>query len=325
MADTLTYRSDVTNADTQTFYDETLLRRAHPYEVHANHAQQRPMPANKGDTVLFRRYEHLSLATTPLSEGTTPDGQAMSKTDIKATPLQYGDYIHITDVVDLQARDPVLTEAAELLGEQMGKTRDVIVRDAILQEYVDNVGTGDYDKADGGNDQLAQEDIETAMDNLLTANARFITSSIRPSTGYNTVPIRPAYIAIMHPKFRTAVEAMSDFTPVSQYPSNENILDGEWGAVLNVRIVFTTLADDADGSSGSSLYGATNDNPVIPVFGSDAYGVTEITGGSATNIVKSEGGTSDPLNQRQTSGWKLWMTAKILNPKFMTLIRNVTK
>ena len=51
----------------------------------------------------------------------------------------------------------------------------------------------------------------------------------------------------------------------------------------------------------------------------DAYGVTEITGGGLEHIVKQMGsaGTSDPLNQRATCGWKAtgddWITIEPLS------------
>jgi len=271
------------------------------------------MPQNAGDKIHFRRYESLGLATTPLNEGTNPDGKNLSVTDIQAILDQYGDFVHITDQVDLMARDPVLTESAELLGEQMGKTRDVLVRDHVVGGYYDGISGSGYDEVDAGGDTLTTTDIENAIDKLLGNDARFITSAIRPSTGYNTTPIRPAFVAIINPDLRQTVAAMSGFVPVVEYPSNENILDGELGAYSNIRFIMSTQA------LGS---GAKSSNYDIPVFATDAYGVTELTGGAATNIVKVSGGTSDPLELRRTSGWKMLLTAMILNPKFMTMITN---
>ncbi len=310
--------SDIKNSAIQTWYDNVLLRRAQPYEVHGNFGQTRPMPQNQGNTVLFRRYEDLGLAKTPLTEGTTPEGSNLSVTDVTAVLAQYGDYINITDIVDLESRDPVLTEAAELLGEQMGKTRDSLIRDFVVGDYYTESGdggSGDYTAEDGGGSAISDTNIENAIDHLLTANARFLTSVVRPSTGYNTTPIRPAFVAIAHPNMRTSIESLTGFTPVSQYPSNENIMDGEWGAIKNIRFLLTTQAY-ASGEKSS--------NYVMPIFAQDAYGITELTGGAASNIVKDHGsaGAGDPLNQRATSGWKMLMTGTVLNPKFMTLIAN---
>lgn len=60
------------------------------------------------------------------------------------------------------------------------------------------------------------------------------------------------------------------------------------------------------------------------VIGANAYGVTEITGGGAEIIVKplGSGGTSDPLNQRATVGWKATMVAKRLVEEYMVRIES---
>ena len=51
----------------------------------------------------------------------------------------------------------------------------------------------------------------------------------------------------------------------------------------------------------------------------DAYGMTRISGAAIKNIIKplGSGGSADPLDQRQTSGWKATFVAKILNQDFM--------
>ncbi len=326
MADFTTHYSDVKNTNIQTFYDSTLLRRAQPYIIHEVVGQQRPMASKQGNQILFRRYESLNLATTPLTTGETPDGQSMSKTDVLGSLKQYGDFIGIDDWVDLVGRDPHLTEAAELLGEQMGQTRDTLIKWMIPGEYLKNVGSGTsgYDSVDGSDDALAEDDIESAIDNLTGNNARFVTNVVKPSTGYNTTPIRPAFVAFVHPDLRQKVEAMSNFVPVSEYPSQESIMDAEWGAVKNVRFLMSTLADAKELDTYHNVSG--NNNYTIPVYGTNAFGVTEVTGGAASNIVKAfgSGGASDPLDQRATSGWKMALTATILNPAFMTVIYNVT-
>ncbi len=55
------------------------------------------------------------------------------------------------------------------------------------------------------------------------------------------------------------------------------------------------------------------------LFAKDAYGVTPMTGHSLENIVKplGSGGSTDPLNQRATSGWTAFTQAIILNDAFM--------
>ncbi len=65
------------------------------------------------------------------------------------------------------------------------------------------------------------------------------------------------------------------------------------------------------GAKGRSIYSTI-------ILGADAYGTTEITGGGLEMIVKQlgAGGTSDPLNQRATTGWKATKTAVLLVDEF---------
>jgi len=78
-------------AEVNNFYDRTLLTRALPLLVHTRWAQIRDIPRNAGTkTIKFRRYANLTAATTPLSEGVTPEGSQLSVTDITATVAQYG-------------------------------------------------------------------------------------------------------------------------------------------------------------------------------------------------------------------------------------------
>ena len=118
-------------AGVNNYYDKLLLARAQPALIHTFAAQQRPIPSKNSDTIKFRRYTNLATATTPLTEGTTPAGQALSVTDMTAQVEQYADYVTITDKVSFVVEDNVLNEATELLGQQMGETVDELVRDVL--------------------------------------------------------------------------------------------------------------------------------------------------------------------------------------------------
>ncbi|MEW6096558.1 MAG: N4-gp56 family major capsid protein, partial [bacterium] len=60
------------------------------------------------------------------------------------------------------------------------------------------------------------------------------------------------------------------------------------------------------------------------IFGTDAYGVTEIRGNGVKTIIKDFGssGTADPLEQRATAAWKAWYVAEILNDAFMVRVES---
>src|SRR5438067_6399897 len=115
----------------QAFYDRNLLDRAIPADVHGRFGQVRPIKTRSGNQIKFRRYESLAPATTALTEGVTPAGNSLTVTDVTANLAQYGDFLTVSDMVDLTNQDPVLTEAGTVLGEQGGVTVDIVRRDVM--------------------------------------------------------------------------------------------------------------------------------------------------------------------------------------------------
>jgi len=118
--------------DTQAFYNKTLLIRALPNLVHDKFGQQRPIPMSSTRKQTFRRYNALAVNTTALTEGVTPAGKSLAKTDVTATLSQYGDFVTVSDIATWASRDAVLTEAAEVLGEQGGQSVDQVWRDIVV-------------------------------------------------------------------------------------------------------------------------------------------------------------------------------------------------
>ena len=114
------------SAEYKTFYDKELIKMAGPNLVYSQFAQKRNIPKNGGKTIEFRKFKPLAKATTPLTEGVTPDGQALDVTSMTATVGQYGGFFRITDLLDLTAIDPIMTETVDLIGDQAGRTVDTL-------------------------------------------------------------------------------------------------------------------------------------------------------------------------------------------------------
>ena len=79
----------------------------------------------------------------------------------------------------------------------------------------------------------------------------------------------------------------------------------------------TVLFSQDAGALGQDVYSTL-------ILGDDAYGTTKIADGGLQHIVKplGSGGTSDPLDQRSTVGWKAAKTAKILVEQYMVRIES---
>ena len=316
-----TTRTQITKENTE-FYDRVLLYRAVAFFVHTKWAQVRDIPRNGGTNVIkFRRYGNLTAATTALTEGQTPTGSQLSITDVSATVAQYGDYVTITDRIDYESKDPVLTEAAEILGDQMGDTLDQLTRDVLAAgTVVYYSGASSTARVTvGSTDLIDADDIKIAVRTLKNAKARRVTRMINASTGVATEPVNAAYIGLCHPNTTYTLKGLTGFTSVEKYASTVNVMEGEVGKLDEVRFVESTNCKvfTAGGESSIDVYATL-------IMGSDAYGITRISGEAVRNIIKPLGsaGTSDPLEQRATSGWKATFVAKILNDAFMVRIEH---
>ena len=93
------------SAEMKTYYEKRLLDAAEPNLVHDQFGTKYPIPKNGGKTIEFRKYSALGKALTPLTEGVTPAGNKLNVDTILATVDQYGDWIQISDVLDLTAID----------------------------------------------------------------------------------------------------------------------------------------------------------------------------------------------------------------------------
>ncbi len=302
----------------QVFYDRNLLVRAVSNFVHTRWGQQRDIPANAGETIKFRRYGNLSVATTPLSEGVTPTGSQLSVTDITATPLQYGDYVTLSDYVNFTTLDPLLTETAAVLGDQAGDTLDQLCRDVLVAgttvQYA-STAVSRVTVATGMTLDVAE--VREAVRTLEENKAKMIMEQIDAEDAYNTTPIGKAYVGIVHPRTIFDLKAVTGYVPVVKYSSQSNIMEDEKGAVDDVRFVSSPNSKVFAGAGASSI-----DVYATLILGRDAYGISRISGKALQNIIKPLGAGEDPLNQRATSGWKATFVAKRLNESFMIRIEH---
>ncbi len=304
-------------AGVNNFYDRKMLKAARPLLVHLRWGQVRDIPQHESLTIKFRRYTLLTEATTALSEGVTPSGSQLSITNITAVVAQYGDYVTLTDKLLLTTLDPVLSETADILGQQAGNTLDILCRDVIGAGTTINYASTAVSTATVTAAMLiTRDEVRQSVRTLQSNNARKMTRMVNPSTGFNTSPINAAFIGICSPGTLFDLKNISGWIRVEEYANKSDVMDGEVGALDDVRFVMTTNA-------------LTEGNGTITVhhtliLAMDFYGITRISGAAMKNIIKPLGssGAADPLDQRQTSGWKATFVAKILNEAFASRIEH---
>jgi N4-gp56 family major capsid protein len=310
-------------AEVNNFYDRVMLTRAIPLFVHGFYGQLRKIDNRAGTNVIkFRRYGNLTAATTALTEGTTPGGSQLSVTDITATALQYGDFVTITDIVNDQAIDPVLTDSSEILGDQMGDTNDQLARDILAAGTTIQYASTAVSRVTVATAMTINDtEIKKAVKTLKNGKAKKITRIAGGGVNVGTIPINACYIGIVHPNSTYNLKAATGWAPVETYAANVGtLLPGEVGKLDEVRFIESTNAKvfTGAGAAGIDVYGTI-------ILGADAYGVIDLGNSQASGVIYQgfgSAGSADPLNQRATLGWKEYFVAKILNDAFMIRIEH---
>lgn len=297
------------SAEMKTYYEKRLLDQAEPLLVHDQFGDKYPIPANNGKTIEFRKYESLPKATEPLTEGVTPNAQALTVTPMTATVKQYGGWAAITDVLQLTAIDNNITQATKVLASQAGRTLDTVTREVLA----------------GGTNVIyapAGDTAVTSRANLTTASVLtpdLIDQAATALKAQNADTIGESYVAIVHPYVAYDLRRNPEWIDVHKYASPENIYNGEIGKLGGVRFVETTEAKIVSNKATSPI------NIFCTLFlGADAYGKTKVEGSGLEVIVKQKGssGSADPLNQRSSVGWKAIKCAERLSEEYMVRVES---
>ena len=300
------------SVENKTFYDRALLESAKPNLVHGQFGQKRPIPKNGGKKIEFRRYGVLPKALTPLTEGVTPDGRKLSVSAIEAEVKQYGDYVALSDVLEMTAIDNNVLEATKAIGNQAGLTLDTVTRN-IMQTgtnvyYCPKLG------ADGRKTEVTSRADLDATCKLTVDAIKKVTAILKAA---NAPKINGDYVAIIYPY--AAYDLMSDpkWEDWHKYTTSDNLYSGEIGRIAGVRFVETSEAQIVAEPSKPAVF-------CTLILGENAYGITEVTGGGLKTIIKQLGsaGTADPLDQRSTVGWKAMQTAEILQEPYMVRVES---
>ena len=357
MFDTQVTTQESLSPEMKTYYEDTLIDNAEPKLVHDQFGDKYPIPKNNGKTIEFRKYAALPKALTPLTEGVTPTGNSLSVSTKEATINQFGDYIKLSDMLQLTTIYNNVIQSTKLLGSQSGRTLDTITREIV------NAGTNVIyaDKADGS-EVLSRKaltlDSELSVDTIFRAVAQLKSMNADGISGGE-------FVAIIHPFVSYALMRSDDWVSIHQYKNPENIYRGEIGTIGGVRFVesteakifaedgcpeFYSLTKDTKFVAGKTYYTKSGETysaaSVTPgsavvadtyyekhytaifstlVIGSHAYAVTDVTGGGLEHIIKQLGYGDDPLNQRSSVGWKATKTAEILSDEYMVRIESCVK
>lgn len=227
------------------------------------------LPKMVGRTAQWFRYSNFTANTTNTTEGTVGTSQTLSSRILSATVSQYTSYITVSDLLQDTALDPVVQNAAELLGYQAGLSVDTICRNII------DSGTGASASMLGATFRVAD---------LRNQRSQMQGVDIEPSDGNE-------FLTIMHPFVSfdlvndPAAGGLADIfkytapmpTPLVKYEDR-----GVVTHVAGCKVIESTNVKITSGSP--NLYR-------VYIFGKGAVGAVDLEGRGPNKI-------SDPRKQR---------------------------
>lgn len=303
-----------------------FLMRALPYLVLEKYLDMKPLPTNSTKVAIFRRYEALERALTPLVEGVTPVGKNIRSTDVSCTLQQYGDFVQLTDQIADFHEDPVLQEYIGITAEQAAQTLET------LRYNILKAGTNVFFSGSG----------ITARGNVVTAitlgeqrkitrafkrqNVGYITQQTASTPNWGTVNVRASYIGLIHPDCENNIRALAGFKDAVDYGAKVPVDSFEIGSVEDVRYIRSTIFSsfpDEGGAKGAMVSTSGVNADVYPILYLGAHCAASVPlkgkGAITAPIVRNPGtiSDSDKLGQRGHVGWKAYFGAVILNQLFM--------
>lgn len=318
-ATTMTTETGSLSAEMKTFYEKRLLDQAEPLLVHNQFGDKYPIPANNGKKIEFRKYSALPKALTALTEGVTPAGNSLTVTTVEGTVKQYGDWIQLSDMLQMTAIDNNVVQATKLLSSQAGRTLDTVTREVL---------------AGGTNVMYAPKVVDGAETEVLSRSTLTPECVLTPFVvmraaatleAMNTPKINGSYVLIIHPYCRETLQESPGWVDVVKYKEGNNTFSGEIGKIGDVRVVTTSEAKVINDSTCPVVESSTYYSVFTSLLlGANAYGVTELENGGLQHIVKQLGYGEDPLNQRSSCGWKATSVAVRLCEEYMVRIESLS-
>lgn len=284
-----------------TFYKTRVLETLKPNLVFGQFAEKKEIPKGNGKTIQFRRFSRLKPATTPLTEGTPPAGKQLTVTDINPVLAQYGDYVKTSDLLEMTAIDPIISEELDVLSFQAKDTLDIVDRNEL------ETSPNNRFSSKGTTPVSAP----AMLDLTATMKVADIFDAARELKRKDVPPFADgAYVAVMHPDVATDLMKSPEWLDVHKYATPENIYNGEVGKIGNVRVVETTNAKVSAEAVSGGKYAAVYTTYVL---GKGSFTETDLEGNGLKIIVKPAGsaGSADPLDQVSTVGWKAAKAVKI--------------
>lgn len=324
-----------------------MLEHAQPIIVLGDFGEQKQMPKNNTDTLVFRRVLPFGAVTTGsginnsqyvgtpvitagnfvLSEGTTPNSNTVSFQDVSVQLQNFGVLYKFSSKLENLYEDDVPSEMVKLVGETMGEILE-LVRYGVLKAGTQVIYSNGASRG-SVNSPISLNKIRMAARVLEANRARRITTKLSPSVNFATKAVQPAYLVFVHTDAEADVRNLPNFTRVEEYGTGKPVHEREIGAVEQFRFITSPLLVPFTGTGSAatngmvSIGGSAVDVYPFLVVAESAWGQVALKGMDAITprIIRSgDTNHANPLGMFGYVGASTWFNAVRLNDAWMARV-----
>lgn len=219
------------------FYDTYLLENAREEMIFSQLGKKQPM---KGRKCEWRKFNTFAKALTPLTEGVIPTGQNFGMTSITCETTQHGDYVAVSDRLEMEAIDPIIAGATEEMGAAEGETFDTLTRNVLI------AGTSVAYCPAGSTpvtSRLGLDSTATLTSAMINKAVTFLKKNKAPRFDGQT------YVAVIHPSVAEDLRNSQAWLEAHKYADVAPIFNGEIGTLHGCRFIESNNAKIWNGAN----------------------------------------------------------------------------
>ena len=321
--------------------EREMLKKADPIKVLSSFGDQKPVPQNKTDTVVFRRPVPLDAAANGapqvtasdylLQEGTTPTARTIQYQDVQVTLQQYGVLMKLSSKAEMLHEDDIPGDMVTLVGEHMGTIEEMIsygvVRGGTNVVYANGTSRAAV------NTGISINKLRQVARIIESAHGKRVTEKLSAGVNFGTSAVHAAYLVFIHTDLEADIRNIPGFTPVVEYGQQKPCHEREFGAVEQFRFITSPyfrpwLQAGGTVTAGAFLSGGgttltTGDVYPIMVVGQNAWGQVALKGMGSIDPVylpAKQKNHANPMGQFGYVGANFWKNAVRLNENWLVRV-----
>ena len=256
----------------------------------------------QAESISLPKYEHLSLATTPLVETDDVTSEALVDSKVLVTPKEYGNVVTTTKLANLQTGGMADLAAARMVGVNAGRTENklaILAMDA-SSNVIYSQGSANVDIT--ASDVMTGSLMGSAYNKLARANAIGVANG--------------DFVMIAHDDVIHDIREQSganSWIDSHKYALPSELLKNEVGMYKGFRVIrdnFSTIEADS-GAAGT-----------VDVYSSYFVGFNALGVGVSSPIEMRATGPYDKLNRFVNMGWHGCFEYKIIEDQALWVVKS---